>query len=73
MINDNSLGMFFLRAWLWLTPIGMLAAAIGFGAYAAIDGRWPLFGVMAVMAFVGVGLLVFHWWILYRFGRGPGA
>jgi hypothetical protein len=61
--------MLLLRAWLWLTPITMLSAAIGFGAYAAIDGRWALFGVMAVMAFVGVGLLVFHWWILYRFGR----
>jgi hypothetical protein len=72
-IHDNTLGMVFLRAWLWLVPIGMLVAAIGFGVYAAIDGRWALFGVMVGMAFVAVGLMVLHYWVLYRFGKEPGA
>ncbi len=71
VITDNSLGMLVLRAWLWLVPIAMLLAALGFGAYAAADARWALFGIMVVMAFVAVGLLAFHWWILYRFGKEP--
>ena len=72
-IHDNSLGMVFLRVWLWLMPIGMLLAAFGFGVYAAVDGQWALFGVMLFMAFVAVGLLILHYWILYRFGKEPGA
>lgn len=67
---DHSLTAFILRVWLWATPIGMLAAAVGFGAYAASDGRWVLFGVMLVMALIAVGLLLFHYWLLYRFGKG---
>ncbi|MEO7666629.1 MAG: hypothetical protein ABIU97_06295 [Dehalococcoidia bacterium] len=63
--------MVLLRAWLWLVPIGMMIAATGFGLYAAIDGRWALFGFMVVIEFVAISLLIFHWWILYRFGKQP--
>ncbi|HUF54663.1 MAG TPA: hypothetical protein VMR52_12960 [Dehalococcoidia bacterium] len=70
MQNDNSLTAVLLRAYLWLVPIGMLLAAIAFGAVAAVDGRWGLFGVMVVIGVVGVGLGVAHWWVLYRFGKG---
>ena len=70
-INDNSLGMLVLRAWLWLVPLVMLVAAAGFGAYAALDGRWGLFGVMLVMALFAIGLLVLHYWIVFRFGKEP--
>jgi hypothetical protein len=73
LLTDNSLGALFLRAWLWLVPIGMLLAAGGFGAYAAVDGRWGLFGVMIVMAMFALGLLVLHYWIVFRFGKEPGA
>ena len=69
MSSQNSLGMMFLRIWMWLVPLGMLAAAVGFGAYAAVDGRWPLFGVMVVMAVFAIVLLVLHYWVLYRFGK----
>ena len=68
-INDNSLGMLVLRAWLWLVPLVMLVAAAGFGIYAAIDGRWGLFGVMLVMAIFAIGLLILHYWIVFRFGK----
>ena len=73
LITDNSLGMVLLRTWLWLVPIGMLIASIGFGAYAVSDGRWPLFGFMVVIAFVAIVMLIFHWWVLYRFGKYPVA
>lgn len=72
-IHDNTIGMVLLRAWLWLVPIGMLITATVFGAWAAIDGRWALFGFMVVIEFVAIMLLIFHWWILYRFGKGPEA
>lgn len=68
-IDDNSLGMTVLRAWLWLVPIGMLLASIGFGAWAAVDGKWGLFGMMCVMAVFALVLLFLHYWILYRFGK----
>ena len=60
--------MIILRAWMWVVPIGLLAAAVIFGAIAAIDGRWPLFGVMVVIGLFSLGLLMLHWWVLYRFG-----
>jgi hypothetical protein len=70
MNNDRQgLTMLILRAWLWIVPIAMLVAAIGFGAYAALDGRWALFGFMVVIGFVAVMLFAFHWWVLYRFGK----
>jgi hypothetical protein len=69
MQNDNSLTAVMLKAYLWLVPIGMLVAAVVFGAVAAADGRWALFGVMIVIGLVAVGLGVAHWWVLYRFGK----
>jgi hypothetical protein len=57
-----------LRLWLWLMPVVILAAAVVFGWMAAADGRWGLFGVMVGMGVLGVALLVFHYWILQRFG-----
>jgi hypothetical protein len=72
-IHDNTLGMFILRAWLWLVPIGMFIAALVFGAWAAIDGRWGLFGFMVFIEFTAIMLLIFHWWILYRFGKEPSS
>ena len=64
--------MFALRAWLWLVPIGMIVASAVFGVVAALDERWGLVAVMAVMGVFGLALLVFHTWLMYRFGK-PGA
>jgi len=57
-----------LRLWLWLMPVAILVASVVFGWIAAADGRWGLFGVMVAMGVLGAGLLVFHYWILHRFG-----
>jgi len=64
-----SFGMFLLRLWMWAVPVVMLVAAVIFGTIAVIDGRWGLFAVMLFMGCIAVSLLVFHWWVLYRFGR----
>jgi hypothetical protein len=69
--EPDSLGMFALRLWMWAVPVVMLVAAIVFGTIAVIDGRWGLFVVMLLMGAIAVSLLVFHWWVLYRFGRPP--
>jgi Na+-driven multidrug efflux pump len=69
MNNQNSLGMTFLRAWMWFVPITMLLVAVGLAVYAAVDGQWPLFGIMCFMAVFALCLLVLHYWILYRFGK----
>ncbi|MDO8614924.1 MAG: hypothetical protein Q7T33_04195 [Dehalococcoidia bacterium] len=67
-----SFALLAMRAWMWLVPIAMLAAAAVFGAIAALDGRWALFVVMLFMGALGLTLLVVHWWLMYRFGgRGP--
>jgi len=71
-MNDRGLTMFALRAWLWLVPIGMIVASAVFGVVAALDERWGLVAVMAVMGVFGLALLVFHTWLMYRFGK-PGA
>lgn len=55
---------------MWFVPIAMLMAAVAFGAFAAADGRWALFGIMVMFGLFGCGLLVLHWWVLYRFGKG---
>ena len=65
---QQSFGMFVLRVWMWAVPILMLAVAIVFGAIAAADGRLGLLAVMLVMGLMAIGLFVFHWWVLYRFG-----
>ena len=69
--GDNGLTMLFLRIWLWAVPIAMLAVAVIFGGIAAADGRWALTGVMFVLGLVAVGLMVMHYWLLYRFGKEP--
>jgi hypothetical protein len=61
--------MFFLRAWMWLVPILMFVAAVVFGVVAALDGLWGLFGFMVFVGVTAIGMLFFHWWILYRFGQ----
>jgi hypothetical protein len=68
---QQSFGMFVLRLWMWAVPILMLAAAFIFGVIAASDGRWGLFVVMLFLGVIAISLLVFHWWVLYRFGARP--
>jgi hypothetical protein len=51
----------------------MLLTAIFFAAIAVADGRWGLFIVMIFMGLIAIGLLVFHWWVLYRFGAPAGG
>lgn len=73
-------GTFALRLWLWAVPLVMLLGAVVFGLIAALDGRWPLFGMMVLVALFALGLLFLHYWAMYRFGReeetpetrGPG-
>lgn len=65
--------VFALRAWLWLAPVVMLVAAGVFSVVAAVDGRWGLMAVMIVMGVFGLGLLVFHFWLMYRFGESSGG
>lgn len=57
-----------LRLWLWLVPIAIVAVAGVLSIIAALDGRWGLLAVMIVMGLFGIGLLVLHWWVMYRFG-----
>ena len=70
-VGDNSLTMLLLRVWLWAVPIAMLAAAVVFGSIAAADGRWALTGAMFMLGLIALGLMVVHYWLLYRFGKGP--
>jgi hypothetical protein len=66
-----SSGMFLLRLWMWGVPVVIFVATVIFGTIAVIDGLWGLFVVMLFMGCIAVSLLVFHWWVLYRFGRPP--
>jgi len=61
--------MFFLRAWMWIAPVAMLVVSGVFAVLSALDGNWGLMAVMVVIGVVAVGMLVLHWWLLYRFGR----
>ncbi len=70
-IGDNSLTTLLLRVWMWAVPIAMLAAAVVFGGIAAADERWALAGAMCGLGVIAVGLMVVHYWLLYRFGKGP--
>ena len=47
----------------------MIIASAVFAVVAALDERWGLFAVMIVMGVFGLALLVFHLWLMYRFGR----
>jgi len=68
-IGENSLTMLLLRVWMWAVPIAMLAAAVIFGGIAAADGRWALAGAMFMLGLIALGLMVVHYWLLYRFGK----
>ena len=70
-IDDNSLTMLLLRVWMLAVPIAMLAAAVVFGGIAAADGRWALAGAMFMLGLIALGLMVVHYWLLYRFGKEP--
>ena len=67
--QPESFGMFVLRLWMWAVPVLIFAASVVFGVIAASDSDWGLLAVMVVMGLTGVALFVFHWWVLYRFGR----
>jgi len=67
-VQPESFGMFVLRLWMWAVPVVIFAASVVFGAIAASDSDWGLVAVMAVMGLTAIALLVFHWWVLYRFG-----
>ena len=62
---------FALRVWMWFVPIAMLVASVVFGAIAAANGSWGLLAVMVFLGMTGLGLLLVHWWLLYRFGVTP--
>ena len=65
--------MLALRAWLWFVPIGMIIAR----RCSRSSRRWTsaggLFAVMIVMGVFGLALLVFHLWLMYRFGGVEGG
>lgn len=64
--------MALLRGWMWFVPVAILVTSTVFAAIAALDGRWGLFAVMAMVGvFFGLGLLTVHWWVMYRFGKTP--
>lgn len=67
--QPETMSMTFLRIWLWVVPIGMLAVSGVFGVIAALDESWALLAVMVVMGLFAIGLLMLHWWAMYRFGR----
>jgi hypothetical protein len=69
VIGGNSLSMIILRAWMWLAPFAMLLAAVVFGAIAVADGKWGLLAVMIVIGVTAIGLMYFHYWVIYRFGK----
>jgi len=57
---------------MWFVPTAILITSAIFATVAALDGRWGLFAVMLLVGvFFGFGLLLVHWWVLYRFGRMP--
>jgi branched-subunit amino acid transport protein len=70
--QDTSLTAALLRAWMWFVPVAMLAAAVVFGVVAALDSNWGLLAVMVVAGIFALVLMVVHYWLLYRFGRGAG-
>jgi hypothetical protein len=65
----ESVSMTLLRIWLWIVPIAMLAVSVVFGVIAALDESWGLLVVMVLMGLFAMGLLMLHWWAMYRFGK----
>jgi hypothetical protein len=55
---------------MWFVPVAMLVAAVVFGAIAAVSSKWGLLAVMVVIGVFACVLMVVHYWLLYRFGRG---
>jgi hypothetical protein len=71
--QPESLSMTFLRVWLWIVPVGMLIVSTVFAVVAVLDESWGLLAVMVLMAVFALGLLMLHWWAMYRFGKqAPG-
>ncbi len=71
---SGGLGMLLLRGWMWFVPTAILITSAVFATLAALDGRWALFAVMVLVGvFFGLGLLIVHWWVMYRFGRSSGG
>jgi hypothetical protein len=58
---------------MWAMPVVMFIVAAVFAGVAIADERWGLFIVMLLMGCVAISLLVFHWWVLYRFGTRAGG
>jgi hypothetical protein len=73
VVGGKTLSMRILRVWMWLVPAAMLFAAVLFGALAADDGKWGLVAVMAIIGLLGLGMLVFHYWLMFRFGKDARA
>jgi len=59
---------FALQAWMWFVPLAMLAASVVFAVVAAVNESWGFLAIMLVTGVLAVGMLLFHWWLLYRFG-----
>lgn len=72
VVGGNALSMRILRIWMWLVPLGMVLAAVVLGAVAASDGKWGLVAAMVFIGTLGLGMLFFHYWLLYRFGKDGG-
>jgi hypothetical protein len=70
--QQHGLTPFLLRAWMWFVPIAMFVAAVVFGVVAAADERWGLLAFMVFVGVIAIAMMLFHWWILYRFGAGEG-
>ena len=66
---SSGLTVTLLRAWMWAMPIIMIATGVIFAGVAAADESWALVAMMVIVAFLGVVLLILHWWLLYRFGK----
>ena len=70
-VGDNIMTRLLLRVWLWAVPIVMFGTALVFGGIAAADGSWGLTGAMFVLGLIAIGMMVMHYWLLYRFGKEP--
>jgi hypothetical protein len=58
---------------MWFVPVAMLVASVVFGVIAAVSGSWGLLAVMVMLGLLAIGMMVFHWWLLYRFGTTAGG